>query len=188
MPQISSTTPLSSEVIKPPIVDPTPCSEPQTTAGSSSGGERRSGCEKRPTAKKKDLPNQDLWQRPFAVKSDKGDNDLINPDTIPSTHAFYAAVTKTYGHRDNFPPRPKIWREILSHIKHQSSPPARLSRLPNPVIQLWRSTPDLRGCVGHGSSSTAEVRQVLFHHRIRLYYPSLDLSRDPCKGSISYVY
>ena len=42
--------------------------------------------------------------------------------------------------------------------------------------------------VGHGGSFPAEVRRVLFHHRIRLYYPSLDLSRDPCKGSISYVY
>ena len=42
--------------------------------------------------------------------------------------------------------------------------------------------------VGHGSSSTAEVRQVLFHNGIRLYYSSVDLSRDPCKGSIPYVY
>src|SRR6266567_3440301 len=34
---------------------------------------------------------------------------------------------------------------------------------------------DLRGCVGHGGSFPAEVKRVLFHHRIRLYYPSLDL-------------
>src|SRR6266700_4295359 len=29
--------------------------------------------------------------------------------------------------------------------------------------------------VGHGGNFPAEVKQVLFHHRIRLYYPSLDL-------------
>ena len=29
--------------------------------------------------------------------------------------------------------------------------------------------------VGHGGSLPTEVRRVLFHHRIRLYYPSLDL-------------
>src|SRR6266700_38395 len=34
---------------------------------------------------------------------------------------------------------------------------------------------DLRGCVGHGGSFPAEVKRVLFHYRIRLYYPSLDL-------------
>ena len=29
--------------------------------------------------------------------------------------------------------------------------------------------------VGHGGSFPAEVKLVLFHHRIRLYYPSFDL-------------
>src|SRR6266576_4829483 len=29
--------------------------------------------------------------------------------------------------------------------------------------------------VGHGGSFPAEVKRVLFYHRIRLYYPSLDL-------------
>jgi hypothetical protein len=59
-PQISSATQSSSEVTEPLIVDPTPRSEPQTTAGSSLGGKRRSGREKRPMARKKDMPNQDL--------------------------------------------------------------------------------------------------------------------------------
>ena len=42
--------------------------------------------------------------------------------------------------------------------------------------------------VGQGGSFTAVVRRVVFHTGIRLYYPSFDLSRDPCKGSISLVY
>jgi hypothetical protein len=64
MPQISSTTLLSSNVTEPtptqPIVDPTPCSEPQTTANLLSGGKKRSSHKKRSTAKKEDMPNQDL--------------------------------------------------------------------------------------------------------------------------------
>ena len=114
--QILFTTQSSAEVTAPPIVDPTPRSEPQTTAGSSSGGERRSGREKRPTAKKKDMPNQDLRRRAFAVQINN-DNDLIDPETTPLPHAFCAAVIKTYRHQDNFPPQPKLWREILSYIK-----------------------------------------------------------------------
>ena len=81
------------------------------------------------------MPNQDLRRRAFVVQINDG-NDLIDPDTIPPAHAFYAAATKMYGHQDYFPPRLKLWREILSHIKQQNSPPARLSRLPNLVIQL----------------------------------------------------
>ena len=42
--------------------------------------------------------------------------------------------------------------------------------------------------VGHGGSCSAVVRRVLFHIRFRLYYPSFDLSRDPCRGSISHIY
>ena len=30
-------------------------------------------------------------------------------------HAFYTAATKTYGHRDDFPPPPKSWKEMLNH-------------------------------------------------------------------------
>jgi len=113
-PQTSSTTQSSSEVTEPPFIDPTPRSKPQTTAGSSSGGERRSGREKRPTAKKKDMPNQDLQQQAFAVQINDG-NDIINPDTTPLAYAFYTAATKTYGHQDDFPPPPKSWKEMLNH-------------------------------------------------------------------------
>ena len=112
--QTPSTTQSSSEVTEPPFVDPTPRSEPQTTAGSSSGGERRSGREKRSTAKKKDMPNQDLRRRAFAVQINDGD-DLIDPETTPLAHAFYTAATKTYGYRDDFPPPPKSWKEMLNH-------------------------------------------------------------------------
>ena len=59
-PQILSTTQLSSEVTKLLFIDPIPRSEPQITVGSLLGGKRRSGREKRPTAKKKDMLNQDL--------------------------------------------------------------------------------------------------------------------------------
>ena len=68
------------------------------TASSSSGGERRLGREKQPTAKKKDMPNQDLRRRPFTVKSNNGNNDLIDPDTIPPAYAFYIAVMEIYKH------------------------------------------------------------------------------------------
>ena len=113
-PQTQSTTQSSSEVTEPPFVDSTPRSKPQTTAGSSSGGERRSGREKRSTAKKKDMPNQDLRRRAFAVQINDGD-DLIDPETTPLAHAFYTAATKTYGHRDDFPPPPKSWKEMLNY-------------------------------------------------------------------------
>jgi hypothetical protein len=101
----TSATQSSSEVTEPPIVDPTPRSEPQTTAGSS-GGERRSGRKKRPTAKRKDMPNQDLRRRAFAVQINDGD-DLIDPETTPLAYAFRTAATKTYGHQDDFPPPPE---------------------------------------------------------------------------------
>ena len=88
------------------------------------------------------MPNQDLRRRAFAVQINNGD-DLIDPETTPLAHAFRTAATKTYGHQDDFPSPPESWKEILSHIyatdsqqTAKSSPPARLSRLPNPVIQL----------------------------------------------------
>ena len=33
----------------------------------------------------------------------------------PLAYAFYTAATKTYGHRDDFPPPPKSWKEMLNH-------------------------------------------------------------------------
>ena len=66
-PQTLSATQTSSEVTTPPIIDPTPYSEPQTIASSLLGGKRRSGREKRPIVKKKDMPNQDLRRQAFIV-------------------------------------------------------------------------------------------------------------------------
>jgi hypothetical protein len=60
------------------------------------------------------MPNQDLRRRAFAVQINDG-NDIISPDTTPLAHAFYTAATKTYGHRDDFPPPPKSWKEMLNH-------------------------------------------------------------------------
>jgi len=84
------------------------------TAGLLLGGKRHSNHEKRPTARKKNMPNQDLQQQAFAVQINNSNNSIINPETTPLAHAFYAA-TKTYRHQDDFPP-PKSWKEILSHI------------------------------------------------------------------------
>ena len=57
---ILSATQPSSKVTVPLIIDPTPRSKPQTTAGSSLGGKRQSSHKKRPMAKGRDMLNQDL--------------------------------------------------------------------------------------------------------------------------------
>ena len=97
----------------PPEVPPPEEPEPDIP-GPSSGGERRSGRDKRPTAKAKDMPNKDLRRRAYATQVED-DNDIIDPDSNPMAHAFYNATNRTYGHRDDAPPRPKSWKEMLNH-------------------------------------------------------------------------
>src|SRR6266705_6876786 len=59
---------------------------------------------------------------------------------------------------------------LPEYIKAAMQPVSSNMRI---IIKILRSNPVV--LVGHGSSSAAEVRRVLFHNRIRLYYPSFDL-------------
>jgi hypothetical protein len=34
---------------------------------------------------------------------------------MPVAHAFYTAAIKTYGHRDDFPPSLRSWKEMLNY-------------------------------------------------------------------------
>lgn len=94
------------------LIPSTPEPDVPPVPGPSSGGERRSGREKRQTAKAKDMPNRDLRRRAYATYLD---DDIIDPDLNPMAHAFFAATIRTYGHLSELPPALKSWREMLNH-------------------------------------------------------------------------
>lgn len=91
--------------------------------GGSEGSERRSKRQRTQTEKAKDMPNQDLRKKAFFSSADKPDD---NSDDPPDDHeeeptyeqayrAFAVATTRTYGHRDDMPPAPKSWKEMMNH-------------------------------------------------------------------------
>ena len=73
------------------------------------------------------MPNQDLRRRAFVADSDylvdKQNEDEKDPqedhlDDEEQIHhmlqAFNAASTRNYGHRDDLPPPPKSWKEMMN--------------------------------------------------------------------------
>jgi hypothetical protein len=76
------------------------------------------------------MPNQDLRRRAFVADNnylvDKQNEDEKYPqedhlDDEEQVHhmlqAFHAASTRNYGHRDDLPPPPKSWKEMMNHPK-----------------------------------------------------------------------
>ena len=65
------------------------------------------------------MPNQDLRRRAFATVQEstlkQGKEEVIDAETAPLAHAFFTAVTRSYGHRDELLPPPKSWKEMLNH-------------------------------------------------------------------------
>jgi hypothetical protein len=93
-------------------------------------GLRRSKRQKIRTKRAEEMPNQDLRRRAFVADSDylvdKQNEDEKDPqedhlDDEEQMHhmlqAFHAASTRNYGHRDDLPPPPKSWKEMMNHPK-----------------------------------------------------------------------
>jgi hypothetical protein len=88
---------------------------------------RRSKHQKITTQKMKEMPNQDLRHRAFVADSDYLGDEQNEDEKGPRDHldneaqahhmlqAFHAASTRNYGHRDDLPPLPKSWKEMMNH-------------------------------------------------------------------------
>lgn len=75
---------------------------------------RRSKRQKTRTLRAAEMPNQDLRRRAFYAEngfegnsSDDSENHVLL--------AFSAAAKRNYGHRDDLPPEPKSWKEMMNH-------------------------------------------------------------------------
>jgi hypothetical protein len=106
------------------------------------------------------MPNQDLRRRAFVADSDylvdKQNEDERDPqedhpgDEEQAHHmlqAFHAASTRNYGHRDDLPPPPKSWKEMMNHTK--------LSTLQSRCTQRNEGIV-IKGHLGRGSEITAD--------------------------------
>lgn len=88
---------------------------------------RRSKRQKTRTKRAEEMPNQDLHRRAFVADNnylvDKQNKDPQEDhlDDEEQVHhmlqAFHAASTRNYGHRDDLPPPPKSWKEMMNHPK-----------------------------------------------------------------------
>jgi len=108
-----------------PTNQPTPQSLKR--AASPSGDETGSEIEvlvkrqRRKTQKAKEMPNQDLRRKAFFSSTNGPQNNPEDPsddDQHPyqqAYRAFATATTRTYGHREDMPPEPKSWKEMLNH-------------------------------------------------------------------------
>ena len=103
---------------------------PRTRPMPESGPElRRSKRQKTQTLRAKEMPNQDLRRRAFVADNDSlGDeqnkdeedpqeNHLDNEEQAHMLQAFHSASTRNYGHRDDLPPPPNTWKEMMNHPK-----------------------------------------------------------------------
>lgn len=81
--------------------------------------QRRSKRRKTRTHKADEMPDQDLRRRAFyAENSGLGENPNIYDESAPHVHllhAFHAATTRNFGHRDDLPPEPKSWKAMMNH-------------------------------------------------------------------------
>jgi hypothetical protein len=95
------------------------------TASSSGGGggtqdetqepERRSKRQKTQTQKAMEMPNQDLRRKAFFSSNDDPQEHDDDPIYEQAYRAFAIATTRSYGHRDEMPPPPKSWKEMMNH-------------------------------------------------------------------------
>ena len=63
------------------------------------------------------MPNQDLRKRAFHAESEQtGDNANIYDESAQHVlQTFFSASARNYGHRENLPPEPKSWKEMMNH-------------------------------------------------------------------------
>jgi len=79
--------------------------------------ERRPKRRKTRTQRAEDMPNQDLRKRAFHAESEQtGDNANIYDESAQHVlQTFFSASARNYGHRENLPPEPKSWKEMMNH-------------------------------------------------------------------------
>ena len=107
-----------------PLTNQSPESN-KRTASSSGGGEgtedgtqgpeRRSKRQKTQTQKAMEMPNQDLRRKAFFSSNDNPQEPDDDPIYEQVYRAFATATTRSYGHRDEMPPLPKSWKEMMNH-------------------------------------------------------------------------
>lgn len=92
--------------------------ESSKRTASSSGGEgpeRRSKRQKTQTQKAMEMPNQDLRRKAFFSSNDNPQGPDDDPVYEQAYRAFAIATARSYGHRDEMPPPPKSWKEMMNH-------------------------------------------------------------------------